>query len=63
MLGGGAFKFADLFRQRLGVVLEKEDEMGCLVAGCNFLLHAIQHESFTYENGAPHFCTAAGEWL
>ena len=29
--GGGAFKFADLFRERLGVVLKKEDEIACLV--------------------------------
>lgn len=36
--GGGAFKFADLFRERLGVSIEKEDEMDCLVAGANFLL-------------------------
>lgn len=36
--GGGAFKFADLFRKRLGVSIEKEDEMDCLVAGANFLL-------------------------
>lgn len=36
--GGGAYKFADLFKERLGLSLDKEDEMGCLVAGANFLL-------------------------
>ena len=36
--GGGAYKFADLFKERLGVNIEKEDEMDCLVAGANFLL-------------------------
>jgi pantothenate kinase len=36
--GGGAYKYADLFKERLGVSLEKEDEMDCLVAGANFLL-------------------------
>lgn len=36
--GGGAYKFADLFKERLGVSLDKEDEMDCLVAGANFLL-------------------------
>jgi pantothenate kinase len=36
--GGGAFKYADVFKERLGVSLEKEDEMDCLVAGANFLL-------------------------
>jgi pantothenate kinase len=36
--GGGAYKYADLFKERLGVSLDKEDEMNCLVAGANFLL-------------------------
>jgi hypothetical protein len=36
--GGGAYKYADLFKERLGVSLEKEDEMDCLVSGANFLL-------------------------
>ena len=36
--GGGAYKYADLFRERLGISLKKEDEMDCLVAGANFLL-------------------------
>lgn len=36
--GGGAFKFADLFIERLGIILDKVDEMDCLVAGANFLL-------------------------
>lgn len=36
--GGGAYKFADLFKERLGVTIDKEGEMDCLVAGSNFLL-------------------------
>lgn len=36
--GGGAYKFADLFKERLGISIEKEDEMNCLVSGANFLL-------------------------
>lgn len=36
--GGGAYKFADLFKEKLGVSIEKEDEMNCLVSGANFLL-------------------------
>ena len=28
------------FRERLGLILEREDEMGCMVDGCNFLLRA-----------------------
>lgn len=36
--GGGAYKNADLFKEKLGIFLDKEDEMDCLVAGANFLL-------------------------
>ncbi|KAI9174815.1 hypothetical protein LWI28_023120 [Acer negundo] len=53
--GGGAFKFADLFKERLGVSLDKEDEMDCLVAGANFLLKAIRHEAFTHIEGRKEF--------
>ena len=28
------------------MLLEKEDEMDCLVGGANFLLKAIHHEAF-----------------
>ncbi len=28
------------FKERLGLILEREDEMSCLVEGCNFLLKA-----------------------
>nr|GLL18580.1 pantothenate kinase 2 isoform X1 [Ipomoea trifida] len=53
--GGGAYKFADLFKERLGVSIEKEDEMNCLVAGANFLLKAIRHEAFTHIEGHKEF--------
>eukprot|EP00249_Psilotum_nudum_P020571 c27763_g1_i2 orf=375-1811(-) len=53
--GGGAFKYADLFKERLGVTLDKEDEMGCLVAGANFLLRAIRDEAFTHMEGQKQF--------
>lgn len=36
--GGGAYKYADLFKEKLGISLDKEDEMDCLVGGINFLL-------------------------
>ncbi|ESQ29452.1 hypothetical protein EUTSA_v10023550mg [Eutrema salsugineum] len=36
--GGGAFRFADLFKEKLGILFDKEDEMHCLVVGANFLL-------------------------
>ncbi|KAF3437026.1 hypothetical protein FNV43_RR19779 [Rhamnella rubrinervis] len=53
--GGGAYKFADLFKERLGVSLDKEDEMNCLVSGANFLLKAIRHEAFTHMEGRKEF--------
>ncbi|KAF5182661.1 Pantothenate kinase [Thalictrum thalictroides] len=53
--GGGAYKFADMFKERLGVSIEKEDEMDCLVAGANFLLKAIRHEAFTHMEGQKKF--------
>ena len=37
------------------MLLEKEDEMDCLVGGANFLLKAIHHEAFMYENGQTLF--------
>jgi hypothetical protein len=59
--GGGAYKFADLFYERLGLTVEKEDEIGCSVAGCNFLLRAIAHEAFLYEGGQATFVPTNGE--
>ncbi|RDX74078.1 Pantothenate kinase 2, partial [Mucuna pruriens] len=53
--GGGAYKYTDLFKERLGVSLDKEDEMDCLVAGANFLLKAIRHEAFTHMEGQKKF--------
>ena len=59
--GGGAHRFADMFRERLGLVIEKEDEIGCAVGGCNFLLRAIGHEAFTFSNGQSNFLTFPSE--
>ncbi|KAL7599108.1 hypothetical protein Lser_V15G21444 [Lactuca serriola] len=53
--GGGAYKFADLFKEKLGVSIEKEDEIDCLVTGANFLLKAIRHEAFTHREGHKEF--------
>lgn len=44
-----------LLQEKLGVILEKEDEMDCAVSGCNFLLKAVQNEAFSYENGQADF--------
>ncbi|KAG6654548.1 hypothetical protein I3843_05G141300 [Carya illinoinensis] len=53
--GGGAYKYADLFEEKLGICLDKEDEMDCLVAGANFLLKGIHQEAFTYMDGQKEF--------
>ena len=51
---------ACVLQERLGVVLEKEDEMDCLVAGCNFLLRAIRYEAFAFEDNQPRFIPTQG---
>ncbi|XP_062158988.1 pantothenate kinase 1 isoform X1 [Alnus glutinosa] len=53
--GGGAYKYADLFKEKLGISLDKEDEMDCLVGGINFLLKAVHQEAFTYMEGQKEF--------
>ncbi len=50
-------------QKRLGVILEKEDEMDCLVSGSNFLLKAIRHEAFMYENGQTTFSPANSAYI
>jgi len=51
--GGGAYKYTDLFKERLGVSLDKEDEMNCLVAGANFLLKVDACYKLSF---SPAFC-------
>ncbi|KAJ7953609.1 Pantothenate kinase 2 [Quillaja saponaria] len=46
--GGGAYKYADLFKERLGISLDKEDEMDSLVAGANFLLKIDHNDLYPY---------------
>ncbi|KAG7650072.1 Type II pantothenate kinase [Arabidopsis thaliana x Arabidopsis arenosa] len=53
--GGGAFKFADLFKEKLGILFDKEDEMCSLVGGVNFLLKTVPREAFTYLDGQKKF--------
>ena len=36
-------------------MIEKEDEMECLVQGANFLLQAIRDEAFTFIDGRQTF--------
>jgi len=53
--------FADVFKERLGLVLEREDEIGCAVGGCNFLLRTITHEAFVFEAGQAQFVPCSSE--
>lgn len=53
--GGGAFKFADLFKDKLNIVFDKFDEMECLVSGANFLLKTVHPEAYTYMDGQKEY--------
>ncbi|KAI0125080.1 fumble-domain-containing protein [Xylariales sp. AK1849] len=54
--GGGAYKFYDKIRERLGVEVMREDEMECLIIGLDFFITEIPREVFTYSETDPmHF--------
>uniref|UniRef100_A0A3Q3IL32 4'-phosphopantetheine phosphatase n=1 Tax=Monopterus albus TaxID=43700 RepID=A0A3Q3IL32_MONAL len=54
--GGGAHKFKELIERKLGLKVDREDEMTCLIKGCNFVLRNIPHEAFVYAKHAdPEF--------
>lgn len=47
--GGGAHLYYDRLASRLpGVVVQKEDEMECLITGLSFFITEIPYEVFTY---------------
>eukprot|EP01083_Nonionella_stella_P004485 12988_1 len=48
--GGGAYKFSDMARDRLGVTLAKGDELSCLLKGLNFLLKHIPDECYYFDS-------------
>lgn len=48
--GGGAHKYRDLIIQKLHVDVEKEEEMDCLINGCNFLIKTVPNEVFTVDH-------------
>ncbi|KAK2183470.1 hypothetical protein NP493_312g09027 [Ridgeia piscesae] len=50
--GGGAYRYKDILSNTLGVQVDKEDEMECLIKGCNFLLKNITDEAFLYQKKA-----------
>lgn len=51
--GGGAFKFYDRIKERLGVDVQREDEMECLIKGLDFFITEIPMEVFTYNDAEP----------
>ncbi|KAI0173637.1 fumble-domain-containing protein [Hypoxylon sp. FL1284] len=56
--GGGAYKFYDKIRKRLGVDVLREDEMECLIIGLDFFITEIPREVFTYSETDPmHFAS------
>jgi type II pantothenate kinase len=48
--GGGAYKFYDRIKERLGVEVQREDEMACLIMGLDFFITEIPTEVFTYDD-------------
>lgn len=42
-------KYSNLFENQLGLIIEQEDEMECLITGLNFLVHQIAYQVFTYD--------------
>lgn len=54
--GGGAYKYTELLNEKLGLSVDKEDEISCLINGCNFLLKNIPDEAFEYHrHGNPEY--------
>lgn len=51
--GGGAYKFYDRIKERLGVDVVREDEMECLIMGLDFFITEIPTEVFTYNDTDP----------
>lgn len=51
--GGGAHKFYDKLKDRLGVEIYREDEMECLIVGLDFFVTEIPEEVFTYSEADP----------
>ncbi|CAK7565246.1 MAG: hypothetical protein SEPTF4163_003158 [Sporothrix epigloea] len=54
--GGGAYKYYDRIRTRMGTNVLSEDEMECLIIGLDFFIAEIPREVFTYSETDPmHF--------
>ncbi|XP_033112967.1 4'-phosphopantetheine phosphatase-like [Anneissia japonica] len=50
--GSGSLKYKELLSEKLGVTIEKEDEMECLIKGLHFLLRNIPDEAFILQRHA-----------
>mmetsp|Transcript_3468 Transcript_3468/g.8203 ORF Transcript_3468/g.8203 Transcript_3468/m.8203 type:complete len:911 (+) Transcript_3468:246-2978(+) len=57
--GGGSFRFAEIFKEKIGLILEREDEIECIVEGTNFLLKTLRYEAFTFSDGKQEFVAQA----
>ncbi|KII65082.1 Pantothenate kinase 4 [Thelohanellus kitauei] len=51
--GGGSVKYANLIKNKLGLELQKEDEIDCAVKGSIFLIKNIKNECFEFDK--EHF--------
>lgn len=48
-IGGGSYKYSSLLQEKLGLTVEKEDEISCLIKGANFLLKNVPDEAFMFD--------------
>jgi pantothenate kinase len=54
--GGQGGTGAGFLQVKLGLSVDKEDGMSCLIKGCNFLLKNISDEAFMYQwYGSPEY--------
>lgn len=51
--GGGAHKFAAIWKQELGIEMKKQDELDSLVAGMQFVLSTVIGECYTFRPREP----------
>ena len=54
--GGGSIRYHDLLLSEIGadrIVIQREDEMACLITGLDFLIEEIPYEVFAYSEGQP----------
>eukprot|EP00178_Gracilaria_changii_P028106 TRINITY_DN958_c0_g1_i2.p1 TRINITY_DN958_c0_g1~~TRINITY_DN958_c0_g1_i2.p1 ORF type:complete len:582 (-),score=100.39 TRINITY_DN958_c0_g1_i2:2241-3986(-) len=51
--GGGSYKYEAAFRDEIGVLLTRLDEMTSTVAGLNFLLSHVENEAYTHAQPQP----------